>query len=465
MKKQKWDYISEEDISGLSSDKIPYTEESQRMIHQRFLDKRKKIVNKKKRRIGIIISLAAMLFLICLVGFTNRNRLAPIFRQVFGLQGNQLVERINTTNLTDIDEDQGIKMKALSTFQDGGTTYFIYTLTDTTGNRLDKNMLIDRWTMLNGGNTSVIDYDPQTKTATLLVQAVSMEGEKGEEGYRLERLLSKYYEETVTLPELDLAGIIPKKAEWFGDEERTGGGGGYDEKSMEKFGLDFDKINEFLVPMQVNQTLISNPNITLSSIGYKEGLLHIQIKIPNQINFEAAFLSLVHRKTGKKVPFVYDIQVDNGTHNNDTGRSDFTEAVFDIAEDELKNYELEINYFGYNEKIEGDWEIVLKQPERLPERSLPDMDVKMKNKMVELKNLKLSPLSVSYFVAHSVTKKELDTVEVVVLLKDGKKIKMDERSIEQTSKGWNVRCSGGYLDEKQVQAVEINGQQIDISKD
>lgn len=462
MKKEKWDYLSEEDINQFNSEKIPYTDESQQMIYQHFFTKRKNVRNKKKEKMRVFSCMIATLLLVCLVGFTNRNQLAPIFRHLFGLPGNQFAERISTANLTDMDEDQGIKMQALSAFQDGNTTYFLYTLTDTTEDRLDKKMTIDRWKMSNGGNTQVIDYDSQTKTATLLVQANSIEGEKKEKGYQLERILSGYDEKTVSFPELNLTKEISRKADWFEDEKSTSNGG-YDEKAMRKLGLDFDKINKFLVPMKVNQPLIYDPDIMLSNIGYKEGLLHVQIKIPNQINFETAFVNLVHRETGKEVPFVYSVQVGDETHNNDTGRTDYIEYVFDIKKEALKDYKLEIYYFGYKEKIKGNWRIALKEPVRLPEISLPSTAITVEGQTIQLKDLKLSPLSVSYFIDKSVTRSQLSAIEMAVLLKDGTRVNMEDVSVEQMKNGWKVRYSGNYLDEKKVKSIKINDQQIDIS--
>ena len=96
-------------------------------------------------------------------------------------------------------------------------------------------------------------------------------------------------------------------------------------------------------------------NITISSIGYVDGKLHVQTLYNNTgINGNYGFLSIVD-KDGNKIEGEDWYFSDE---NNDLNT--YIDSVFDVPADNLSDYKLVGEYTTCDTRIDGDWEVTFK---------------------------------------------------------------------------------------------------------
>lgn len=458
MSKHPLEHLTDEQLDQLLEyNETPFTEENQSRIKKRFDDKKQQKRPKGKRSWrGLAIAGAAAAVLL-LTGFTFRDELVRTYRQHFGTDTEILL--LNTDRLDQKVEDQGLQLEAVASFKDGDQQYLISKLTDLTGDRLDKSMFIDRWTMFGGGNTSVVDYDAATKTATLVTTAIGANSAPNS-GFLLESFASKNKDFQVTFSP-DWENLLKRKVEWLDLTTQDGQGGGYDPKVMEKLGLDYDELiktglKPWASPEQLDQ------DYAISGISFKDDLLHVQIKHPNSVKAAFMFPKLV-LESGKELEPAASFQVDDGTHNNETGRSDYDEQVFSISKSDLAGAKLVIEGSRWEEYIKGSWPIQLKETTELPRVSYADQNVMNGKKEVSLKKISLSPISLNFTYVG-----DLSDAKITLTYKDGSSF--DSRTegsgiatADQTQAGENYTYQFGLHDNKEIQSIQIGETQLDLT--
>lgn len=446
--KHPFEHLTDEQLDAfLEYSEIPFTAKNTETIKKQFLTK--KLANPRKRntykRMAIIAMAAASISL--LTAFTFRDELRLIYQKHFGAEIELLLA--NSDRLDQEAEDQGIRLKAVGSFKDGNTTYFVAQLTDLIDDRLAEDTQIERWQMLNGGNSRVVDYDKTTKTATLITQAVGWE--KGiQPGYVLESFTShrKDFQEVYSVP----WQAIPQSNKWEERSAAEGLGGGADPKELERLSLDFEDLSKtYLIPSKKPVKLGQYADI--SAIGFKDGLLHLQTKEINTVG-SATFISLKNRDTGNVITEIASYSVDAGTHDNETGRSDYCEHIFDINEKDLVNYDLYVEGFLSNTYQKGNWAIQLQKPKELPAKYLPNQAVTVNEQQIQLKNIRLSPISISF--DHTGTLNGA-TVELVLNDETTKKLTMEYQE-ENDFYEWQF----GLIDLDTVKSVKINDQELQL---
>lgn len=456
MSKHPLEHLTDEQLDQLLDyNDTPFTDTNQEAIKKRF-DAKKQRKGKKHRRGFAIAGAAAALLL--MTGFTFKDELVRTYRQHFGSDTEILL--LNTDRLDQKVEDQGLRLEAVASFKDGDQQYLVSKLTDLTGDRLDKSMTIDRWTMFGGGNTQVVDYDAATKTATLMTTAIGADSAP-DSGFLLEAFASKNKDFQVTFtPEWEK--LLKRKTEWLDLTKQEAQGGGYDPKAAEKLGLDFDEvIKTGLQPWQAPQQL--DQDYSISGTAFKDDLFHLQIKHPNDVKswFMAPKLVLA---SGKEVDPVLSFEVDSGTHDNRTGRSDYDEQVFNVTKEELVGAKLVIEGSRWQEYVKGSWPIKLQKTQELPRRTFADQEVRNGNKRVSLKELSLSPISLKFTYTG-----DLDKAKVILTYKDGK---VFDSSFEgsglttapDSSSGQEYTYQFGLHDAKEIQSIQIGDTTLDLTQ-
>ena len=457
--KEPFEELTEEQLDALlKMTKVPMTESSteniKKRVNQKMTETDKKILPMKKKRTWLkIIGVAAALSI--MVGFTQRDAIKVAYQKAFGTESEKLL--LNADKLNESTEDQGLKLTAKSSFKDGETTYVMMTLQDLTEDRLDEGTLIDRWDMLNGGNTRVIDYDKSTKTATLLTSAISWE-EHQEQGFRLERFMSrqKEFEGTKTV---DWEQLLQEKPNWVTFDDSEGFGGGYNPDKISS--EEFDQLGKKYLETEVTSFPLNDEGtIVVENGGYREGWLHLLVKKPNDLTLEYAFVSLISKDGKETIDSLASYAAGNGTHSNETGQNEYEEFVFDIPKEELKNYDIALEGRINQTIVTGDWAIKLKEPKELEKRNLEDITLK---EGIKLTQVELSGLSLR-FNYQTAEEKEIQ-LKIDLHLKNGevKSVtygKEDSLATFYYNDNESMVFNYNYVELSDILGVEINGQML-----
>lgn len=419
-----------------------------------------KPLKSKKKKWATILGAAAVLSL--MVGYTQLDTIKAAYTKAFGTEADKIL--VDAEKLNYSVEDQGLKLTAKNTFKDGNTTYVLMELKDLTGDRLSEDTLIDDWSMLNGGNARVINYDEKTKTATLLVSSIAWEEHK-DTGFMLKRFVSHRKEMKNTVS-VDWKKDLATNVKWKKYDGEKGYGGGYDEEALKKVNKTLEELNsEYLPDNGLSIGLIPNEDVFVENMAYKDDLLHVLAKYPNTTEFSYLFLELQSKDSKNVIPSVASYSAySNETHNDETGRSDYDEFVFDIKESELKNYELKVEGGKNQTVVSGNWAIKLKEPKEIEKKALKDITLKKEN--LALSNINISGLSLSFDVKDS-SREQMEklTLDVKLVKKDGEIIDLTKDG------GGNIYTENGesqvslmydYTELSGIDSVIINGQTLKV---
>lgn len=459
--KEPFESLTEAQLDELlKTTKHQMPEGSEKRIQDRVLsnieqDHKESKVTKltKKPKWSYILGAAAALVL--MVGFTQRDELKLAYTRAFGTESEKLL--LHADKLDEVAEDEGLRLSAKSTFKDGNTTYVLMDLQDMTGDRLDNETQIDRWDMLSGGNTRVLNYDEKTKTATLLTSAISWE-EHDDQGFTLEQFRS--HKETYT-EETDVIWdkILQDDSKWEQLSLSDGMGGGYDAEKLTALGTNFEEISKrYLEPDKVDVGIGGSEDVSIKNAAYKDGLLHVLVKHPNKENYDGLFLNLVSKETKAPVESVASYAAGKGTHSNKTGRTDYEEFVFDVPETDIHKYAVKVEGWKNKTLVKGNWSIRLKTPTELEKRKIEDIELEDKSRLT---NVELSGLSLR---ADYQGVSDTLPVTISMTLRDGtvKEVIGTEDRVELYKDSGDVQFTFDYTSLPDIQSITINNQQIDV---
>jgi hypothetical protein len=462
LEQQPLEYLSEEQLDELLElTGNPFSEENERAIQDKFQQKINETVvvpMQKKRKFTkkvAFLTCAAVAVLLA-TGFAFRDDVKVALLKQFGDESTKLL--LNADKLDTSVTDKGYRLSALSSFRDQTTTYFLSELTGLDGQKLSKNMQIENWQMLGGGNTQVVDYNEQTNSVILLTRAIQMENEEaGDDGFILKGFSMGGRSEEARVS-VDWAKTTDQPVQWIDITKQTAQGGGWNEELSKKYGV---KTWEKLIatgidPVKIPLPITTDNKVALSGIGEHDGLLHLQVKAENSHLYNLYDLTLMNKKTQKKVSSLGSFQVDVGTHSNDTGRSDYEEYVFpEITKKDLEDYDLVINYSTNDVYQTGDWSIRLKKPTKLETKEFGNRELTAGNQTLSIKNITISPLTLSA----TVKAEKLDVKKDLVFtlhLKDGSTKEVEvATSFEHGDYTDTVSSEYGYLDIAQISDVTV----------
>lgn len=248
------------------------------------------------------------------------------------------------------DEDNGIRLTVDSVYLHSDTVEVYVALQDLTGDRLDETTdLFDSYRINRGfdcsATCSLAGYDAQTRTARFLISITSFDGQDIEGDkltFSLNRLLTGKTETEGAVTGLDLAAAQAESAtqrvEWRG-------GSGI---ATETDGSTAET-RTALVP--TGTLAAPAPGVTVTAIGYIDGLLHIQVLYEN-----------IHETDNHG-----QLWLENGAEKleclgslsffAENGSDSFEEYVFDVSPAQLADCTLYGSFVTADTLIEGGWEI------------------------------------------------------------------------------------------------------------
>jgi len=252
------------------------------------------------------------------------------------------------------DEDNGIKLEVVSARIRGDTAEIYITMQDLTGNRVDDTIdLFDSYSINRpfGGTgfCEQVDYDKKTKTATFLI-TIKEWGNHDISGdkitFTLKRFLSnKNIYDDIVIP-IDTSVI--KAAENVQQVYSHGGGG--DDYPMDSS----DNITS-LIPSEPMQDFPVE-GIEVTGAGYIDDKLHIQSKLGNTLNTDNHGFFYLKDSDGNMVVCDYNFYFTNGKENTEQ-RIDYCEFIFNIPQEDIKNYLVYGSFVTSDTLVEGNWSV------------------------------------------------------------------------------------------------------------
>ena len=248
------------------------------------------------------------------------------------------------------DEDNGIRLTVDSVYLHSDTVEIYVSLQDLTGDRLDETTdLFDSYRINRGFDCSAtcsrVGYDAQTRTARFLISITRFDGQDIEGDkltFSLGRLLTGKTETEGAVTGLDLAAA---QAEPDTQRVTRRGGSGIAAEA----GGSTAETRTALVPTGTLAT--PAPGVTVTAMGYIDGLLHIQVLYEN-----------IHETDNHG-----QLWLENGAEKleclgslsffAENGSDSFEEYVFDVSPAQLADCTLYGSFVTADTLIEGGWEI------------------------------------------------------------------------------------------------------------
>lgn len=264
-------------------------------------------------------------------------RVSPAIAQYF-----QLVQKS--------DEDNGIKMEVISSYIHDNTAEIYIALQDLTDNRVDETTdLYDSYYIHSAFDSSAycerIGYDEETRTALFMIR-ISQTENKEVNGDKITFCVKKFLSQKSEYKDIE----IPVDLMSVSQASKTqnvyllGGGG--------KLDVDMDSF-EAIIPSTPDKAF-PIAGIDFTGIAFVNGKLHIQIGIKDRSsNDNNGYFYLVDA-AGNRID-------EDGSYGfrDETSSSciDYSEYVFSVTPEQLKECKLYGNFWTSGLLIEGNWKV------------------------------------------------------------------------------------------------------------
>lgn len=338
----------------------------------RCVDEKKQAPEVPHRRTGRFVALFAAAALIVLAGFAYADRIQELFVSYFG-GGAEIATQAQTIGAS--TTDQGIKLDVAAAINDGETTYLVVDLQDTTGDRLSDKLHFGKMSLdgddSHGYGEETLSYDPETKTATLMMQGSGLaSGETAT--LSISNIYANRAEHSMVAEDLDLAGLLGQGGtfediDWMSEGGLSGGSS----TDFVAEGHRIEDVDRVLVRDEMHVAIPGLDTGYLSNICYQDGLLHVQMNPTDEVSGGPEAMqsfNLIDTRTGEKIDIYYEVGY--GTYECPKDgmtylACDYREAVFRIDEADLPYYRLHVYGFSHDTLIEGNWEVAFTVPERI----------------------------------------------------------------------------------------------------
>jgi hypothetical protein len=310
----------------------------------------------------------------------------------------------------------------------------------------------------------MVSYDPDTGKAVLSVDAIG--GAPGKDAvFELSSFFTGEVRYDFAADSLDLVGLLDENEGKFTELDKSNGlGGGESQKFMED-GNDLHDITEVLEQDALSLEIPGYAKGVLSNISYRDNRLHLQMNPDNERGNEALMLSLVHKTTNEEIQPYYSVNYGRYTMGEMSIGGDYQEYVFEVSREELKDYNLRLNGWYYENFIEGDWSVGFQLPERAEAKIIqPDASVKIGEAQWTLKTIEASVLSLTLEFTGEVSGKVSDDVDnITVKLAYQDKLLEPAANMSVSADGQEgvdtitIRYHGPIAGYEGLTGVEVNG--------
>ncbi|MDE7312334.1 MAG: hypothetical protein K2N87_12060 [Eubacterium sp.] len=263
------------------------------------------------------------------------------------------------------DVSNGVKMEVVSASVHGDTAQVYITMQDLEGSRIDETIdLYDSYSINLPFDCMChcerAGYDESTKTATFLI-TVSQFGKKKISGDKITFTVGTFLSGKKTYEQL-LIPISLADVQDAGKVQQVPliGMGITDEKWMDKMDAEWNDSHRQMTAMVPQEPMQQFPlsgkdEISLTGIGYVDGMLHIQTAVTDPLETDNHGFFYLKDSSGRRIEGAYSFTFTE--QNSDGVRVDYYNEVFEVSKEELAGYELYGDFFITGTKTDGDWRV------------------------------------------------------------------------------------------------------------
>lgn len=274
-------------------------------------------------------------------------------------------------------ESNGIEIEVVSAYVKNDTAQIYITLKDLKGNRVDETTdLNDSYNINKAFDCTIshcenIGYDEETQKATFLITIRNNEKEDIT-GEKLTFIMSNFISHKEEWKEIKLPISTEQIEENIEKQKVFLNGFSTRNKKYENM----YKQNNEIVIMPNKDIEFGVTDMTITGIGYFDNRLHIQVSAKNNLKLDNhGEIYLKNNQTNEKKMSDYELHFILGKNGakykysseyftDNPDRRDFTEYVFDISQEELKDYSIYGNFIAGGLNIEGNWKITFTLEEK-----------------------------------------------------------------------------------------------------
>lgn len=464
-----------------------YTEDNAKNIKTKFAQKvkikRRKFSFKKLALVGVA---ASMIFATTLV-YAGVIDISQIYTMIFG-ENSEYVESyieplVGTDDITLIhgnhdkteaplsiqSEYDGLVLKLISAINDENMLRIFATITDTKGDRLGESLNFANWGLSqgHGGNISVVDYNTETKTATLMITSLGNDHQGNTtltvNGFSTGfEILEDLPENNINIAEL-LKGHTPKIISQ--DEVWKQGGGGDNLKLYEE--------SRLLKPNEMDIKLDNINMFSFSKIGFVDGLLHIQMKAIDHTLFDSDYIEpklvnsekeIVYDSTSR-IDFITDRKYAYERYAKEP-HDVFSEFIYEgvTTPEQLNDLSLTIDYIKSPEILKGNWEFSFIIPKKITTEFHVGKEIHINGKNLKIDTVSLSPIGITVHFPQTISTDYNHSDIVYIEYRDGTIIELNESSIHTYESESTLIFGGHIIELEKIQSVIINGKRINIAQ-
>ena len=479
-----FDDLEDKEIDDLMKYSIPFSEDNERSIKNKFTQKaqvKQKKFSFKKR---IVLVAIAVTFLFSTLVYAGVIDISRIYQIVFGDNSNYLEEHIKTyDNESKSDafvgesEYDGIVLKLISAVNDEGMLRVFLTMTDTTKDRLSETMSLDTWSLSqgSGGSGEIIDYNKETKTATILITS-SGNNHSGNVTFNIDNILSsKAFKKDIKENEINVYDMLKDHTPKIISQDQGVwvNGGAYQSEEGEALALKSKLLS-------LDQKDVKFDNIDwshISNIGFVDGYLHIQTNIMRDNENDLASINFVNAEG----EILYNghlllSYIDNGDGKIYADSKKYKEMIYEDITDieQLKDLFVSIDFLEMGKVIEGNWKISFNVPDKMTKIEINvNREILLNENSITIDTIFLSPLGITMQLPKNVNYSNgfdyKDSVSVKYT--DGTIVRLDSILVVATGneistgvfeKDSTLSFSGNIVEIEKVEYIIINDDVISI---
>ena len=369
----------------------------------------------------------------------------PTFQKLVYLISSEMIDALQPINL--VSEDNDIRLEVLGALNDEEQVVIYLTLQDSNGDILDETLDIYNYTLdgVSILNIQTIDYNKETKTATLRLQGNGgkhLNGKSIRFGIQSFLTNKKFYDNMDVL--LDWNELLSTTPEiiTLGEHDSSGGSGLITVN---------DTAIQVLKPNQMDIKIPGLDFVTITNVGYVNNRLHIQTRwLEDNIDDHGYFYftdSSNRRVNNKSWSISYGVNENNET---EYGRI-MTEYIFEISPEELSTFNLHGDFVSNDTYTEGNWNVKFKL-DSTTEMFTQKTDIKQGSTTVA--EVKISPLGITLNIVGELIPEDW---QVSLILKDGARKTLSSRTSMTIQDETTLKFSDPTLLKlENIEAIQIN---------
>lgn len=476
--------LNDEEIEMILKYMPQYTEDNAKNIRDKF---RKKVIKKEKNRLlkkWMFGGVAASLVFISTLSYAGITDINSIYRNIFGEKSKYIQSHIESLRPSDNNIDNkeissltqseydGIIVKLVSAINDQDALRIFATVTDTKADRLGNELSFMNWGLSQGqgGNIEVVDYNDETRTATILITSLGG-SHNGDATLKINGFSTgREFFENIPETNLDIHKLLKGHSPTIISQDKiwkSGGGGNYEDLYEKSCLLKYDEMD---IPFESIDTF------SISNMGFVDGLFHIQCKtmVDEKNLVDGIYMNLKFVDREDKV--IYDpkmsiqFEADKKYAYEKYSKEPhykYIEMIYPEIKslEQVKNLFINLDYMKTAKVTEGSWELSFPIPEKITtDFKVDNRELNINGKNLRVNTVSLSPLGVVLELDQDISNNYGHSDIVYVEYDDGNIIELDQSSVQTYEFKSTLIFNGDLIEIEKVKKIFINGTEIEMNR-